>query len=613
MSKQQLYINGVAVDMPTEEIKIKVESNFFSDAGKIKTAHSYTAALPRTLRNDAIFALAYVVGADTGGVSTHRYLDASLFMDGVPLFQGGRAVLTSVDDKGYNVSLYWGLLGIFDEIKAEGLDLCDLPMSARWDEATMATWIASLPQWDNDVHNYPQYTSGMTSNEYTRLDDDSKALADKTPWLLPSVQAWTILRKIQQVYGITIATSGEAYSRINLLCHPLTGRRVLAKDETLSFILLGASHVTGNRKWITISHDITQKSNDNIFADAVEYRVGSTGAGIIYAKKKLTAKTIRIVGQCDKGFKIVLNMSNNEQVHYAQQDSSTGMWSIDHTFYDVTAEPNTRFIDLIPADQTSDYSWSMSETPVINVEINVTINSIDDAEVGDKWCWERNYPDMGVIAYINEILAHIGGFIVGSVNKPNSIYISTFDEVMQAQPQSCQLQGVNTITMTLGQQAQKNNYTHKVNEDDGGEYYADGVIYTNDETLALERKAFDSKFKVPIRGIVRLWEIEKFAGNDNKNLAKWVANGDYIAHNFDGYIMNLNQDFTSVIADYYTNFEKIVAVPKVVEAVVRLSVVDLLNFNLGRPVYVSQLAASFIVIEIDSDGGDQYTLKLAKI
>lgn len=599
--------------MPPEQIKINVASNLFSDADKIKTAHSYNIALPRTAKNDTIFASAYLPASVSQGVSTHCYLPASLFVDGVPLFEQGQAVLTSVSDKGYNLTLLWGLVAIFDEIKREGLSLCELPMSSHWNEATMATWIASLPQYDDDIHNYPQYTSGMSSTEYNLLDDDSKALADKTPWILPSVQAWTILRKIQQVYGITIATSGEAYSRINMLCHPLTGRKVLAKDETLSFILLGASHITGSRKWITISSNITQKSNDNIFYDAVEYRVGSTGAGIIYARKKLTAKTIRITGQCDRGFKIVLNMSNNEQVYYSQQNPSTGMWTIDHTFYDVTAEADTRFIDLIPADNTSDYSWSMSETPVINVGINVTINSIDDAEVGDKWCWERNYPDIGVIAYLNEILAHIGGCIVGSVNKPNSIYISTFDEVMQAQPQSCQLQGVSTITMTLGQQAQKNNYTHKVNEDDGGEYYAEGVIYTNDETLALERKAFDSKFKVPIRGIVRLWEIEKYAGENNKNKAKWVAKGDYIAHNFDGYIMNFNEDFASAIADYYSNFEKMVAVPKVIEAVVRLSVVDLLNFNLGRPVYIEQLGRQYLVESIESDNGENYKFKLVQI
>ena len=165
MSKQQLYINGKAVDMPTDEIKIKVESNIFSDADKIKTAHSYNIALPRTMTNDSIFALAYVPSAETGGRTTHTYLKASLYMDGVPLFVDGQAVLTSVDEKGYNINLYWGLLGVFDEIKREGLDLCDMPASIHWNEATMSPpshWV-HLEKYDDGV---PEYDSGMTQNIY---------------------------------------------------------------------------------------------------------------------------------------------------------------------------------------------------------------------------------------------------------------------------------------------------------------------------------------------------------------------------------------------------------------------------------------------------------------
>ena len=111
MSKQQLYINGNVVDMPNEAVKIKVESNLFSDASKLMTAHSYNIALPRTINNDAIFGNAFVPSADTGGNTTHRYLSASLFMDGVPLFEGGKAVLESVDEKGYNINLFKLLFG----------------------------------------------------------------------------------------------------------------------------------------------------------------------------------------------------------------------------------------------------------------------------------------------------------------------------------------------------------------------------------------------------------------------------------------------------------------------------------------------------------------------
>ena len=61
MSRQQLYIEGRLVDMPNDDIKIKVASNIFSDISKVATAHSYSIALPRTITNDDIFALAYVV------------------------------------------------------------------------------------------------------------------------------------------------------------------------------------------------------------------------------------------------------------------------------------------------------------------------------------------------------------------------------------------------------------------------------------------------------------------------------------------------------------------------------------------------------------------------
>ena len=198
MSKQQLYINGVAVDMPADEIKIKVESNLFSDADKIMTAHSYNIALPRTMTNDSVFALTYITGADTGGRTTHTYLRASLYLDDVPLFESGQAVLTNVDDKGYNINLYWGLLNLFEKIKEEKLNLCDLPASAYWDESK-ARWIY-LQQYDPSL---PEYVSGMTQEIYNSLESESKEMVGKSPWILPSVPATTILSDITSIYGNT--------------------------------------------------------------------------------------------------------------------------------------------------------------------------------------------------------------------------------------------------------------------------------------------------------------------------------------------------------------------------------------------------------------------------
>ena len=629
MSKQQLYINDVAVDMPAEEIKLKVESNIFSDASKIKTAHSYNIALPRTMTNDAVLGLAYVPSAETGGKTTHKYLKASLHMDGVPLFTDGKAVVTSVEEKGYNLTLLWGLVAIFDEIKREGLNLCDLPLSSHWDDATMSPlteWL-QLPQYDAQV---PQYHSGMTSEIYNTLDDESKTLANSKPWILPSVAATTILNKIRQVYRVNFRFSTEAGIRLSRIWHPLVTLKSLVKDEVVR-IRYGQMTFPYNTAPCTLQDFAIDtlpngmldfKSFDVITTEGAPratsvplasnaLKTANTTAHAFLAKNKIHARKVKIYGKCDMQWGVeVKDYYTAEGGRLAELNPATNLYELDITLGSVSYEADERIANIFAYTANVGRKWnSLPHTLAIYVELE-----IDDIDftLGSWWLPCRNYPEVGVIDYFSELMAHIGGCIVGSVTKPDSIYISTFDEVMQAQPQSCELLGVKTITMTLAELAQKNTYTHKVNEDDGGEYYAEGVIYTADETLALEHTAFDSKFKVPVKGIVRLWEIED-SSTANKKKASWVAKGDYIASNQDGYIYDFLEDFESAIAEYYTNYEKLVAVPKVVEVIIQLYIVDLLNINLGQPVYIKQLGRTYLVKTLESESNDTYKLTLVQM
>lgn len=635
MSKQQLYINGVAVDMPTEEIKIKVDSNFFSDAGKIKTAHSYTAALPRTLRNDAIFALAYVVGADTGGVSTHRYLDASLFMDGVPLFQGGRAVLTSVDDKGYNVSLYWGLLGIFDEIKAEGLDLCDLPMSARWDEDTMATW-ATLHQYNGQLGEemlVPTYNSGMDADVYDTLDEDSKTLAQRYPWTSPYIAAGTVLTKIARLYGITFDFSPMFATRLSRLYHPLTSMRSLAKGESVTGTLTGGTYddkpdSTQSHWRHVIEWSSVTASPPHVFESLIDRGISpdDLDGGSYYFVRHggaVTFGTFRVHGGANKLWWLYFHSEWKDACEgetpvrigpnlwaIMPTRNEYGMYTIDATFRDVTAQNGA-----LPYPQHPDYEheWTWDETPVVTLKADFIITDCNDSnlEVGVPYSIDRNLPAMKVMDYLGEVLAHCGAFVAGSVTRPDTVRIVTFDEVISAAPFEHDTQGVKSIEMALDDLAQRNIFKHKENEDDGIAYEAAGSFPVLDTTLKAEQTAYDSKFKVPLLDFIKQWEVT--LNDDGTKAARWVTAGDYVCGRDGILLRNTGQDFATIIDDYYDGYMGVVRRPKSVDAVVRLGVLDLLALDLARPVYVAQLAASFIVIEIDSDGVGQYTLKLAKI
>lgn len=617
MGKQQLYINDKAVDMPTDEIKIKVESNIFSDADKIKTAHSYNIALPRTMTNDSIFALAYVPSAETGGRTTHTYLKASLYMDGVPLFVDGQAVINNVDEKGYNLNLFWGLLNIFDTIKEEGLDLCDLPMSKYWDEDTMANWI-TLPQYDPGV---PEYDGGMSQYIYdNQLDADSKALADELPWMMPSIRATAILDKIYQVYGLRTGRTTEASVRIAQLWHPLVTRKLGAKNEHLTFTL-NAVKIAGSNQltWDATPLDLT---NQNIFDSLMHmgHPAISTSQNVLVANTTIKNVSIRVVGYCDTTFCIQYQVSGylDGFSTCADYNSDTQRYELDMTFKDsVYISTWGQHIPYVFDEGNTMLALALATTHNDQFDIKAYIDiELEDAEakVGDKWCYERNYPEIGIIDYYSELLAHIGGCIIGSVTKPKNLLITTIDEICENEPINLDEYGVQSITMSIDDLAQKNIYTHKENNDLDAKDTAEGVIYVADETLKTSRSAFDSHFKVIYDGIVKLWKLED-STTQGKQKASWVANGDYIA----GYLseanvlMNTGQDFATTIAEYYTNYEKIINHPKEIEVVVRLSVLDLLNFDMARPVYIKQLGRKYLIKSLESDSGEKYKLTLVQI
>lgn len=618
MNKQQLYINGVAVDMPTDQIKIKVESNLFSDADKVMTAHSYNIALPRTMTNDNIFALAYVPAAETGGKSTHRYLSASLFVDGVPLFRNGFAVLTSVDGKGYNLNLFWGLLGVFDEIKREGLKLNELPLSVHWQES-YAVW-RRLAR-NNTPFDAP-YDSCMDGAMLAQLDDESRDVVNYQPWWMPSDSATHILSLIASVYGITWGISTEAQQRIGTLEHVLTTLKVKAKDEVARFTVRSVfAQITTNRYYINWGADMTGVApHQGMITDAVQ--LYTTGSTVYYVARNgihtdtggIHLKSVRVHGyRKTDDWRIVFPSASNNVVEVTPTyNAALDRYEIDYTWYDTQVDAS----EPLPMIAHSTDGVAQNAT---DIYMDVEIDEIADLTTieGGNWWWEftRNLPDIKVLDYISEVLAHTGCVIVGSVTERSAVRIVTLDEVAQAAPVSYEAQAVESITMSLDDLAQKNIYKHKANDDDEQQglpdWEADGVIYTNDYTLEVERDAFSSHFKVPRTNKVPHYKIER--NEDGTYKATWHDAGDYILGSRGLLPYNTGQDFASTIGSYYTQYERMVARPKEVEVVMRLSVLDLLTFDFERPVYINQLGRKYMIKTLESDQGDNYKFTLIQM
>lgn len=639
--KQQLYINGEAVDMPADEIKIKVASNLLADVSKLMTAHSYSVTLPRTITNDKVFGLAYVVGADTGGKTTHKYLTAALHIDGVPLFADGRAVLNKVDDKGYSLNLYWGLLDVFTLVKEENLKLCDLPLSSRWDE-DWGDWYSLLR--DNGYY----YDSGMTQEIYDQLGDD-KGDAALYPWMSPVVSMNTIMSKVAQVYGLPFSYSLVTSSRMAALVHPLTTLNVKCSDEVVTGRFVSEVWWNSSNGGYDLGWSPTPTVDNSAVFQRLMYPYGHpTYPEGWYNSVQVAFGTLRIFGTANHDFRVHMtedwvrgctitkggtpasyDVTASEKLWYIPAVANNGTWEIDLTFRNVTLKRSTEVANYkfqIPFLRLNDGTWAASSAAVHSIKCDFDIPSAGDDWIGStittpNYSYVRNYPSLTVMDYLKEVMAHCGACIVGSVTKPSSVRFVTLDEIVAATPVAYDMTGLTAIEMALDDIGAKNTYTHKANDDDGIEYDAEGVIYANDETLTAEKKAFESKFKVPRNNFIKQWDVE-FNTNAGEGeavyTAKWVKAGDYIAG--DTYdvqhftaIANTGQDFATIIENYYSAYKRLIDQPKVIEVTVRLSVLDLMAVDFARPVYINQLAAAFILLEINSDKGDSYKFKLLKI
>lgn len=609
---QQLFINGKAVDMPSDEIKIKVESNILNDADKIKTAHSYNIALPRTLTNDAIFYDAFVPSADTGGKSTHTYLTASLNVDDVPLFTNGQAVLTSVDDKGYNLTLLWGILGIFDEIKREGLSLNELPLSQYWSERENDWFL--LRRYNGIVEN--DYNSGMNTTVYDSLNADSVTEANRLPWNMPTNNALDLLNEVADVYGLNLSLSPLAQQRLSLLDHIATTLHSITKGEVIKFSTSSImTQISSNKYYINWASGAGTGATPcaEAYNNAVQY-VSDSPSFYYSARVAVNVKKVRVWGyRTTNDYSVIFPLPYETQIN-PTYNPVTNRWEIDHTWYNKQMDAGHPFPVI---------GVGNDGVPLGNglFHLEVEIDEVADIEVGYYWSYTRNAPDIDIIKYISELLVHIGAFIVGSLTETDTLRIITFDEVLAKSSVGYDMQGVDNITMSLDDLAQRNKYIHKENNADEAEglppYTAEGVIYTNDSTLELEREAFKSAFAVPRFNKVFNWKVEKLEKPENSTIthkATWVDAGlNIVGSDITFHFLNTGQDFESIIAECYAGYEQLIKRPKAVEVVVRLSILELMAIDFTAPVHINQLNRDYLIISVESDTGDNYKLKLIQI
>ena len=124
MTDQQLYIDGVLMDLPENtDVVLDIKSNLFRDVTKMTSNYTYTIQLPRTVHNLSV--LQQADRPKSGSRYPYIFHQCRYFRGGVEIIKDGRLNVLSVAET-IEVSIYWGIMTAFSKLLESGMKLNDI-------------------------------------------------------------------------------------------------------------------------------------------------------------------------------------------------------------------------------------------------------------------------------------------------------------------------------------------------------------------------------------------------------------------------------------------------------------------------------------------------------
>lgn len=121
---QELYIEGVRVDLQPEIITLQYRSNLFSSIDKITSSNSLTIRLPKTPTNNKVMNFSGIPFSE--GIA-RKWYNAVYCRNGIQLIRGKLALL-SANKEEYEVAIIWGIIERLSEWNNSDFTLRDIPL-----------------------------------------------------------------------------------------------------------------------------------------------------------------------------------------------------------------------------------------------------------------------------------------------------------------------------------------------------------------------------------------------------------------------------------------------------------------------------------------------------
>ena len=628
---KELYINDFLCDLPEDaDIALTLQTNDFENPDSFQANYTNQFKLPKSSINKKIFEQADVIVSSTN--KPYEKMKAKYVVNGVEIVKYGKAILDEVTDT-YNVTIYSAGFTFFDDIK--NLSIKDLDLSDLDHDWNLNNIVATCV--GDTAESIPpcEYVYGLIDwSTDTYWINNSNRIID-VRGLFPCVYAKRLLEQIFIDQGYTldlgIIDSEPFLSEVI----PTVSTNGGDSSNLLSFARVGITITYNNPFFNIIKYD--NYVYDPSFRFSLDTPTGTIGNGTVY--------NIGVKGTYKFYFSIYYiksgSVTQNFWVRAFKNDTSTPITSL-LTITDISG---------IASIETSDVSCNKGDKIFVCIIATYTIwvkitgggfyctkADVDEIIFGGEWDIALNLPDISQLDFLKTICFQYNCILdIDTLDK--TVVVKNLDTIYKNRVLSrdwskkLDLTDDAKIEYRIGGYVQ-NNYFKYTDDSSVQENLGNGVLVIQDETLDKEKDICELPFAASEM-------VERCVGQDVAIIER-CEGGVYDKNSFEPRILLISarQDastfsytdgsttltytnkyhaFTtfiraedtyslgfqeSLLPLFYEKLQIILTQAKKVTAKFNLKMVDVVDFDHFKPVFVDKFKSMFYVNKIKN-----FTLK----
>nr|DAS71191.1 MAG TPA: hypothetical protein [Caudoviricetes sp.] len=650
MKNERLYVDNELVDIDElTKITLNFKSNLFRDVSRLTSNNTYTIKLPKTVRNQKILKHTDLVQSSSSFPYTMHKV--RYFRNGIEVIKDGRLTVLQATEDAIEACIVWGLFSNFSDLMRAGTTLNQLKSNDRilykdsnevvsYEDAVKANYFyAYYDVWTHEKKVVEAWEEGdrmiypldgrveRRKNNFGGHRGGDEGVSN----LHPVVKASFILDLIKKNTGINFSFCADAQRYIDTLIVPLINKKSneLTFDRKFKAELLPTTSTGGislkareESVLFDISDDnatvIEAKSEAKVIIDVKgtwEFDITgmlSEGSGtpwapgdyynfiLYYIKVIITRKDDKdkdkdetfVLGS-DRGF-------NLERVPSGYQ----GVFR-----YEIYGHGGVE----VKEGDTIKFEWChdrpLREAAFLGGTIEATISSKEEVPSGGYFPIANNLPKIKVIDFI-KFLSVITGTFPLQIAEENKISFEPLSQVWENREEAkdwtekviaqSDENKPKRIDFKISDYAQHNLYKWKA-DNTVGSY--DGDLEIDNETLDAKRVVYEFPFAATDGNNVPMYTAPKEGKEEDKPSYKACKdrilrlekgeNGKAVA------VFDINMQ--DILREKYRHIGESLQRVKVITEKIRISDIELLDYDETKPIYLAQYGNYYAITEIKAD------------